>query len=493
VVASVSLIGAAFASACSTTDCADVGACAGPAAPAQDAGDAGPRVYPEVPPPPGCKPEADAKESPECMVDAYALFVDGVNGLDSNAGTKAAPLRTIPAAMNNDLLAGRPRVYVCADLDYTDEITVAPNVSVFGGFACETFRPILNKATRLAPKALTAFRIVDSTKGVVFSDLDIVASDGVAPGDSSIAVFVVSSVATFRRVKMTAGSGRDAPATDETGTNHGTVSNGQPGNGPAGGVSPTCTCPLHGKSFGGKGGDTGQKGENGTSEPLATQVAYNGQGGNGGPTCVAGSRGPAGAAGEGGRAAAAFGTLSAQGWLPASGTDGMPGQPGGGGGGGGGNTSVGGGSGACGGCGGAPGRGGKGGGSSVGIAMFESNVVVASGEIRLAKGGNGGPGGNGQIGQAGGQPAAATCLGGRGGAGSGGGGGAGGAGGLSVRILRHGGNVVVQDLKHSLTEITYGGGAGPAGAGGKSDGTEGNPGEQGPSKTLVSEDELLVP
>ena len=62
--------------------------------------------------PPGCDLTREAKDSPACVDDAVGVFVDGTTGLDTNAGTKLSPVKSIGAALGK--LGNKPRVYVCA-------------------------------------------------------------------------------------------------------------------------------------------------------------------------------------------------------------------------------------------------------------------------------------------------------------------------------------------------------------------------------------------
>ena len=66
---------------------------------------------------------------------ANAIFVDGVTGLDTNAGTKASPKKTIQAAITAQV-AGK-EVYVSKGT-YTEAIILKDGVSVFGGYDAAT-------------------------------------------------------------------------------------------------------------------------------------------------------------------------------------------------------------------------------------------------------------------------------------------------------------------------------------------------------------------
>lgn len=436
-----------LAPGCTAGDCDSTSTCGGARANA-GGGDAGP-VYPEVPPPPGCDPTADAKDAPACAIDAYALFVDSVDGSNANAGGRDAPLRTLAAATDPDKMRGRPRIYVCGSSAYTDSVNLPPNVSVIGGFECKTWRYSGERAKLAPPADLFVLRVTASTNDTTLSDLDLIAADASAPGGSSVALLAVSSKLTLRRVTITAGEARDAPPASAAASNHApTPLAGTASTGNAGGAARECVCPVFGKSLGGEGGDATMAGTAGSSEPVAAiSFARDSAGGAGsaGLTCTKGGAGSDGAAGAGGQAGDVPGSLTMDGWTPARGSNGAPGSPGAGGGGGGGTGSAGGGGGACGGCGGAGGVGGVGGGGSIALAALSSDVKLFASSLTTSAGGAGSVGGQGENGAAGGAAGEGACAGGGGGSGGGGGGGAGGAGGVSAPIVRAGGSLEVDD------------------------------------------------
>ena len=457
----------AGAGGCSEADCATLGECAAPPS-SVDAGSnadgESSRTYPEVPPPPGCDPTADPKDALSCLDDAYALFVDAIGGSNSGRGSKAAPLRSIDAATNVDALAGRSRIYVCGTGSFDESVRLPPNVSLVGGFACNSWT-YSGEVPRIAPsRPEIALRLSGSAKGVVVSDLQIVAARAEGDGASSVAVLVASSKATLRRVAAMAGEGA-AGLRPTTSTNHdASVSlTGNPGDSAPGGTR-TCACAKRGSSTGGKGGGLGGNGAEGSLDPF--RAGYGGTAGTGGASCTAGGRGGNGAAGgAGGRRAAVLGALTAEGWTPGRGGDGTTGDPGGGGGGGGGTSTKCGGGGACGGCGGSGGAGAPGGGGSIALALFESDVTLVGGTFRSSQAGDGGQGGNGEDGASGGFGGSGGCQGGDGGHGAGGGAGAGGAGGVSAPVLTFGGRLEQGDAQL----LPGGGGArGAPGSPGKS-------------------------
>ena len=445
IAAGIALVGA-LAPACGTSECATTATCGGQAG--NGAGDADARVsFPEVPPPPGCDPTADAKSAPECLVDAYALFVDAVDGSNGGDGTRAAPLRTLATATDIDKLRGRPRIYVCGLGPYPESVNLPPNVSVFGGFECKTWKYTGTKAQVTAPSGVHALRVIDSVKGVAISDVELSSTNASEPGGSSVAMLAIGSSITLRRVTITAGEGRDAPPPPPPASNRpAPTPNGLGTATGAGGGANECACAAFGKSRGGKGGDASQAGEAGSSEPSAVVTALrDASGGAGGSSCENGKDGSDGAPGSGGGGATILGTLTRDGWTPARGTDGTPGSPGAGGGGGGGNGTTGGGGGGCGGCGGAGGIGGGGGGASIALAALSSDLKLVECSLTTNVAGSGGLGGEGEGGAEGGRFGDGACVGGYGGNGGGGGGGGGGAGGVSAPVLRVGGTFEKDD------------------------------------------------
>ncbi|MBX3204688.1 MAG: hypothetical protein KF764_06435, partial [Labilithrix sp.] len=273
---------------CAENDCATAGTCA--AGPSDDTdgggtveGDAG-RAYPEVPPPSGCDPAADPKDAPSCVDETYALFVDLNRGSDFGQGSKAVPLRTIGAAAKVDALAGRPRIYVCGTGPYEEAVRLPPNVSLVGGFDCTSWAHN-GETTAIRPaQPGVALRLDDSSRGVVVSDLEVVAKAGEGAGASSVAVFLKSSKATLYRLLATAGAGANG-VTPSAPTNHSAtppVGNETTGTTAAG--AKTCACGKSGSSTGGKGGAVNGPGAAGNVEPA--RPGAQGTAGAGGATCT---------------------------------------------------------------------------------------------------------------------------------------------------------------------------------------------------------------
>jgi hypothetical protein len=439
--------------------------------------------------PPVCDKSADPKDSPACVVDGDGIFVDAA-GLDTNAGTKEAPVKSITKAV---ALAqgGVGRVYVCAG-SYSETVTLTAAVSVYGGFACGTYAysgvlPVVTAAVGKSALSITGVTGV-ALEDMQFVSVDATGTDASGNGNSSIAAFISSSTGvTIKRSTFKAGAGAAAVAGATTGTVYTTPAQaGKQGTASAGGAALgpfTCTN-SSGKTSSGKGGDPSSGGSGGTmgsADPAISPVSPTGDdGAPGGLNCgtAAAHGGSYGVGGGGGLAATSAGSLTASAWQPSTGGAGAVGGVGEGGGGGGStDTSGGGGSGSLGGCGGDAGQGGAGGGGSLGLAVYQSSLTLVASTLQASAGGGGGSGSKGGTGQnvsLGGAPgSSAACNGAVGGLGGSGGGGAGGSGGISAGIVWTGTaptvDGTVTNNATSLAGITVastpagGGGAGAAG------------------------------
>jgi hypothetical protein len=413
-----------------------------------------------------CDPTKSPHDDPCVIDDALGAFVAPIanGGSDTTgSGTKASPYATIGHAVAS--AAHRSRIYVC-DAIYTEQVTLFSTMSMYGGLSCPggdagaEWAYVGGLAVVVSPSGDPAFTLNAVAPAISVEDMGFTASnasgqDATGNGKSSIAAFVKASAVDFRRCTFRAGSG-DTGGNGTTGTNYtadaATAPNGQPpddagGGGPGGSVR----CRDGTSSQGGTGGNgatpSGTNGGDGGAMPLPPAgPGQDGRGGPGGMFSCGGTARPGangvGEAGAGSAAVANFGSLVAQGWIPARGGDGSNGGPGQGGGGGGGSGTplVGGTGGGAGGCGGAGGSGGNGGGASIALACMASNLTLDACTLATANGGNGGKGAGGQAGQGGGTYGSAVgpCLGGYGGNGAGGGGGAGGTGGVSIDIVYQG-------------------------------------------------------
>jgi len=418
---------------------------------------------PVVGAPVGCDPMEEPQKSPSCIVDPYGIFVDPTNGADTQLGTKAAPVKTILAALGK--LKGRKRIYLCeGTLD--EHVKLRTAVNLFGGFACQSWS-YTAKHVRVAPHDVGyAIHIDEVAEPFVISDMDFAAAGGTTSSPSSISAFSYNTPsALFRRVTLTAQAG--AKGADGVVGITGLLSSSTPIPGtpnaetaPAAvGSTPmvfargqACTCSIGGTTTGGDGGKlVSRTGKNG----LPAQVDPTPAGADGIGVVVnqpahPGSHAPAGANGGGADRA---GDISAEGLFSTPGLDGMDGAVGQGGGGAAFFASTGmygaGGGGGCGGCGGGKGTAGRGGGASIALLALSSPVRLEQCVLTAADagpGGAGGAGGGGGSGGLGGAPAASYPgeAGGNGGRGGVGGAGGGGAGGISAGVVYKGAKPVVQ-------------------------------------------------
>jgi hypothetical protein len=414
-----------FLGSCDSATCSDYATC-GATGPSDGGSDS------SVVAPPGCDLTKAPKDSPACIDDSVGLFVDATSGADSNPGTKAAPKKTVGAAVA--AAGGKPRVYVCQG-SYAESVAIKSSVSLYGGLSCGAFAYTGAQPT-IQPTAGTDYALDISASNVTVSDLALVGPELGAP--NSIAVRVVGSTGiTFVGARLegrTGAKGADGTRTDFTELPTPSDLKGNDGSGATGGAVKSFTCPGGATSTGGKGGDNGFPGEAGLPS----------LGGG-----MAGALGPCNGVGTGGdgvrgttkngTGATSVGTFTAESWSPSSGSAGDPGTPGQGGGGGFGSGGGGGGSGGAGGCGGAAGDGGKGGGASLALLSLGSPVTLRSSTLQSGSGGDGGRGATGQSGQTafgvGGVRTGTSCNGGNGGPGGNGGAGGGGAGGISVGFV----------------------------------------------------------
>jgi len=430
-----------------------------------------------------------------------ALFVDSLTGDDANPGTRAAPFRTVQAALDAADNGGLGADVYVANATYTENLTLHSRVSVYGGFDPVTWlRDLPSAATNIVGVADTANVITifgNSSNGLTLEGLSVSSPDATSPGASSIAALFTNSTAVLLRDNLfsagngmagTAGGNGTSPtavgAKGGKGKNAalctaGSRTGGGGGGGPSGrGGGKDGTGGAAG-GFSGSAGGGPSKGGGGSAG-----AARNGSGG--GSATAAGARGADGSAGN------AFGAIdlttgySASAADGTSGTNGNNGSGGGGGGGGAGFLITCGGGGGGGGGGGYKGTGGargSSGGASIGVILAgASEVTLTNNTITTADGGAGGVGGTGGTGSAGGAggsggSAGGAWAGGKGGSGSKGGDGGHGGGG--------GGGPVYGILEDAAATSTQSGNTitlGVPGAGGASSGKAGAAGESMPVK-----------
>lgn len=385
-----------------------------------------------------------------------AAFVDGTNGVDTNAGTRALPFRTIARGLD----AGRPQVLVASGT-YAESLGLGTGgFGIYGGYdatsswARTAMRPIVTRPI-----------VVAGDGGTLALDFLRVATANATSSRSAVYALIVEDApggVVISRCEFSSGRGGDGL----NGAPGGTGAAGLPGapggngeDGGLGGVGGASTCGVAGVT-GARGGVSGSL--NGET------VTSGGLGGVGqtcdGPACAGNSGGRGFDGSDGGRGPDGVsgltpGLISSRRWTPVdgrSGDGGMPGSVGRPGGGGGavfdsdaGVVARGGGSGGTG-AGGCPGRGGSGaesGGASIAALLINASPSFDRCAFTTSGGGNGGsggPGGLGGVGGLGGASGEGERLGaliagdggvsGRGGAGGPGGNGGSGAGGPSIGV-----------------------------------------------------------
>ncbi len=388
-----------------------------------------------------------------CTPTSNGIFV-APTGNDDNTGAMDAPVATIGKGVELAIDSGQP-VFICnATYDETVELgDNADGLAIYGGFACpDAANPwtyMEGERAVIAPANPGYALQADLVENLTVTDLELVAQDGAAAGDSSIAAFVSRSEnASFVRVKLVAGVGKNGdngaltnfvyPLIDEL--------DGDNAVGTEGGQATANACDS-GNTIGATGGDGGVTPTGGGSGiPDHDGAGTAGEGGDVGTCNVNAQGGADGPNGANGASPSVVGTVSAAGWAPTPASNGEHGASGQGGGGGAGSATGGGGGGGAGACGGAGGGGGMPGGSSIALLSFDSTLVLTGCEFVTADAGDGGDGISGQAGQKrsdieplggyGGDASSGTaCDGGNGGRGGDGGAGAGAAGGVSVGVV----------------------------------------------------------
>lgn len=483
----------ALASACvDPTDCMHTHRCPGDGSAGSTSGSTGTGMGGL---PPGCAgdPTTDATLVTEgCGVFVRADEVDAMGD-----GTRAHPYKTLQTALDK---AGATRVYACSSAPYSEAVTIAAAVEVYGSFECSKgWTWNANARSELnGPPGAVALTLTTKADGAKVQGFAITAEEATKKGDSSIAVAVADIAAALANCAVTA---RDGMSGEDGVTPAGTATKGTDASLPvaltmnactnpaslAGGPAGMTTCDdgMTAGGPGGKGGISGMNSGDGATGADGTSAgAVKGKGGAGedaGNDCVDGAKGKSGDAGAMGDAGLLPGALSLAGVSDTNMTDGKPGTRGFGGGGGGGAKSgafcggvdgngASGGGGGAGGCGGKGGGGGKAGGSSIAIVSLGQRLTLSG--VAL-KSGKGGAGGKGAVGQSGGSvgaganggaasgfaPSKSGCKGGDGGAGGLGGPGGGGRGGHSVGIAYAAAPSVAPAFKDSMIGMAGLGGA----------------------------------
>lgn len=434
-----------------------LGACSGGTSPAEeeipevDAGpDAALQLPPDVPPvSDGCDPNKTPAEDKCVLHESFGVFVSSSRGNDANDGTRTRPYATLSKAIEA-AKASKRRVYACAELFTEPTVMLADGVSMFGAIGCTGQWAPTTEHAKLAATGSPAARANDIVNETRVEGFDLEAPEGVAPGGSSIGLIAQNAnglhfvnaritaragargadgAAGIQLAQTEAFNGRNEVNTYACGTSaFDCVSSRKP----EGGVG---ICVGAAGFVSGSGGAAGgscyhKKGTNGVyveqhGDPIIGKAwcplvggsprvatAETAPGASGGYR-VPGDQsswdreyagyGHPGRAGENGAVAAAMGTLSLEGYVPADGTAGTNGAPGQGGGGGSGDHpsssftaahAIGpsGSGGGAGGCPGLAGTAGTGGGASIAVLSKDSLIRFDATIVAAASGGRGGAG-----------------------------------------------------------------------------------------------------
>lgn len=414
--------------------------------------------------------EADPTEDASTVTDECAVFASA-NAPPGGDGTKEKPYASLAEAIAN---ARGKRVLACASGAFAESVTIDAAVEVIGGFDCDagwTWSEEARSAIE-GPADQIALTLAEGASGAKVRSFAVRAASATKAGGSSIGVAVADIEAELAQVGVTAGDGMagadgkppsELPHTGASGSTNTalracyfTVN----GHTVYGGVPGVTTC-EDGETSGGQGGPggipdmddgNGQPGQAGTPLPdpiLPNSPGLGGMGQTETGECEQGQPGRDGAPGTHGPGGSDT-VLALTGITGGDGAPGSSGKKGQGGGGGGGakagefcgspssplqGAGASGGGGGAGGCGGKGGGGGKAGGSSIGILILGTKLVLTEVAVAVGKAGNGGKGGFAKYGASGGSGGTAgaasslggsACDGGRGGSGGVGGGGRGG-------------------------------------------------------------------
>ena len=251
--------------------------------------------------------ESDLK--PGCVTDAIGIFVAS-SGLDTNAGTRAAPVKTISHALSLAQSGSQKRIYACGGV-YNESIAISETSAIYGGFKCSdwSWSATAVPATTIVGQN-PAFAISIAASDVALVALTVNAAAATEAGESSIGIVVGAGAARTRLVSLaiTAAAGKDgAPGAatsnyDPKITRTDAAIAGNSASGGVGGPEHACMlCTDQQNSDGGGGGGAG-----GSNQP-------GGSGGGGGSLQL-----PGGAGGSGGSASGGFCSAGA------NGSDGAP-------------------------------------------------------------------------------------------------------------------------------------------------------------------------
>jgi len=385
----------------------------------------------------GCEGAVDPVTSPCLIREDVAVFVSASKGHTTGDGTRNNPYETLPQAIAGAKSAGKYFVFACAET-YVDALDVESEVSVFGNFDCNSWKPGSERA-KVAVRTGVAVRAKGITAATRIEGFEFIAPEPVDPSASSVAMLAVDSPGLeLVKVRIHAGAGANGTNGTEGSQLQPPNPNGQKGLGTedcryySGPELDECkarhlrTTPggagLPGYSgAGGRGGAGGWYTclscvENPPFQDSCTCTVNTAPTAGYGPNDMApgggyvddsagglsGGNGTDGTTGEGG---GDIGTLTQDGtYIPSDGVNGTSGTGGQGGAGGGGRTlaqpvdrsvfwmSPTGNGGGAGGCPGLAGTAGKGGGASIGIVAIRSPFHLTEVVVEASNGGGGGKG-----------------------------------------------------------------------------------------------------
>src|SRR6185503_19768702 len=131
--------------------------------------------------PAGCVPS----ESAQPVGDDCGVFVSSSLGVDRNAGTRSAPVKTLQKAI--DQAKGKP-VYACAEA-FSGSVTLSTGATIYGGLDCTKgwgYVGATKMSALMGDAAQVALMLEQSASGVVVEDFTIQAASATLPGGSSI-------------------------------------------------------------------------------------------------------------------------------------------------------------------------------------------------------------------------------------------------------------------------------------------------------------------
>ena len=154
--------------------------------------------------------DATTPDEDSCAItNDHGVFVSPDGNDDDGDGTQSAPFATLSKAIEAAATDDK-HVYACATSgDYTEALRLdsdAADVAIFGGFDCGTWAYDTGRKARIAPSDARAV-VADSADDLELYDLEIVADDADAAGESSIALTLLDTDATLVRVSLIAGEG----------------------------------------------------------------------------------------------------------------------------------------------------------------------------------------------------------------------------------------------------------------------------------------------